>query len=119
VQAGNSQDPFPFRHGQDSFPVRSSEVQAMSIVLNSEKHPGEKLEWGILWEGLEDGEVVQSSSWTVTPSQGITKLSSDYNDSTTWFWAEGGLSRSYKFTNTMVTNRDRRYVRSIVIEVKG
>jgi hypothetical protein len=120
VQAGNSQDPFPFRHGQNPISVRSSEVQAMKPVMRAKKYPDEKFEYGIIWQDFEDGEVIAISTWTVLPTTDITKISSDHTDDRTWFWVEGGrFGVKYVFKNTITTNQARIYVRWIVIEVSG
>jgi hypothetical protein len=120
VQAGNSQDPFPFRHGQNPISVRSSEVQAMKPVMRAKKYPDEKFEYGIIWQDFEDGETIVSSVWTVSPTRDITKISSDHTDNVTWFWAEGGrIDLTYIFKNTITTNQARVYVRWIAITVSG
>jgi hypothetical protein len=92
----------------------------MKPVMRAKKHPDEKFEYGIIWQDFEDGETIVSSVWTVSPTNDITKISSDHTDNVTWFWVEGGRPGvKYVFKNMITTNQSRVYVGFIVIEVSG
>lgn len=82
------------------------------------KDPDSRMDYGFRWENWLDGDVIQSSSWTV-PS-GITEISNNHNNDTTWIWLSGGTTgQVYNLINRIVTVGGRTDDRTLTLIVKN
>lgn len=87
----------------------------MSIYV---KDPDAVLDYGFDWsDWLATGEVITTSTWSVTT--GLTKDSDSSNDTATTIWVNGGTAGlSYTITNHIITSAGRADDRSHTIKVK-
>lgn len=88
------------------------------------KRPAEvkdyKIDWSsaLLVDGVDVGDTVTASTWTV--ETGITKDSDSRTTSTTTAWLSGGTEGvHYTVTNQVTTTQGRTYERSFVVQVEA
>lgn len=87
-----------------------------------DKDPGEELDYALDWTArLTTGRVVDtisSSTWSVSPSGGVTVTASSTQGAITTVWLDGGqVGQTYTITNTIVTAGNRTMVQSIQIRI--
>lgn len=72
------------------------------MIKTFEKAPTDVLDYTIDWTSFLNGDVISTSTWTV--STGLTKGSDSKTTTTTTVWISSGtLGQSYEVTNTIIT----------------
>lgn len=83
-----------------------------------EKDPDAELDYGFNWEDWLDGDTLSASAWTV-PS-GLTEVSNNYNNTTTWIWLSGGVSGAvYEVVNSITTVGGRQDDRTLTVKMRN
>jgi len=77
------------------------------------------IDYGCDWaDWLQAGEIITGSSWSTTPSSGITKGAEDFTTTaTSIFLSDGNEGVVYRLSNRITTNQGRTEDRSMVITV--
>lgn len=87
------------------------------------KDPDAKLDYGWDWSDyLADGEVIDTSTWSIAPTGTLAAASSpapSKTDTTTTVWLEGGTAGAvYEVTNHVTTTGGRTDDRTFVVRVQ-
>lgn len=85
------------------------------------KGPDEVLDYRWDWGAwrLLPGEVIQTSTFTVSPSGTLTIDSDTFDDTSAVVWLSGGtVGTHYRVTNHVITDQGREYTWTIIILVR-
>lgn len=83
------------------------------------KHPGANLDYFEDWEDWLNGDTIETSFWSASPS-GLTLSGSSFTDTRATVFVDGGtLGTVYTLTNSITTAGDREDSRLIQILIEA